>query len=44
MTTRPSSSDYHGTNKPIRLGEFATDADEFDTLVSKASGVQVVSA
>ncbi|QSE83583.1 PHP domain-containing protein [Rhodococcus koreensis] len=38
------SSDYHGTNKPIRLGEFATDADEFDTLVSKASGVQVVSA
>ena len=38
------SSDYHGTNKAIRLGEFATDADEFDTLVSKASGVQVVSA
>jgi predicted metal-dependent phosphoesterase TrpH len=38
------SSDYHGTNKAIRLGEFATDSDEFDTLVSKASGVQVVSA
>ncbi|MFC0454378.1 PHP domain-containing protein [Rhodococcus jostii] len=38
------SSDYHGTNKAIRLGEFATDPDEFDTLVSKASGVQVVSA
>ena len=38
------SSDYHGTNKAIRLGEFTTDADEFDTLVSKASGVQVVSA
>ncbi|RZL79379.1 MAG: PHP domain-containing protein [Rhodococcus sp. (in: high G+C Gram-positive bacteria)] len=38
------SSDYHGTNKAIRLGEFATDPDEFDALVSKASGVQVVSA
>ena len=38
------SSDYHGTNKAIRLGEFSTDTDEFDTLVSKASGVQVVSA
>ena len=38
------SSDYHGTNKAIRLGEFTTDADEFDTLVSRASGVQVVSA
>jgi len=38
------SSDYHGTNKAIRLGEFTTDTDEFDTLVSKASGVQVVSA
>ncbi|KAF0962177.1 PHP domain-containing protein [Rhodococcus sp. T7] len=38
------SSDYHGTNKAIRLGEFTTAADEFDTLVSKASGVQVVSA
>ncbi|OUS93770.1 PHP domain-containing protein [Rhodococcus sp. NCIMB 12038] len=38
------SSDYHGTNKAIRLGEFTTTADEFDTLVSKASGVQVVSA
>lgn len=38
------SSDYHGTNKAIRLGEFTTAAEEFDTLVSKASGVQVVSA
>ena len=38
------SYDYHGTNKAIRLGEFSTDTDEFDTLVSKASGVQVVSA
>ncbi|AWK73637.1 phosphatase [Rhodococcus oxybenzonivorans] len=38
------SSDYHGTNKTIRLGEFGTDPDEFDKLASKASGTQVISA
>ncbi|AOW94339.1 phosphatase [Rhodococcus sp. WMMA185] len=38
------SSDYHGANKGARLGEFSTSAEEFDKLVSKASGVQVISA
>ncbi|WP_194815291.1 PHP domain-containing protein [Nocardia sp. XZ_19_385] len=37
------SSDYHGANKTIRLGEFTTDPAQFEALVGKASGVAVVS-
>lgn len=38
------SSDYHGANKSIRLGEFTTDPDQFEVLVGKAGGVPVVVA
>ncbi|MGW4092763.1 PHP domain-containing protein [Nocardia sp. NPDC004750] len=38
------SSDYHGTNKTIRLGEFTTEATQFEKLVGKASGVPVIAA
>ncbi len=36
------SSDYHGANKTIRLGEFTTDPDQFEKLADKASGVPVI--
>ncbi len=36
------SSDYHGTNKTVRLGEFTTDPAEFEKLIGKATGVEVV--
>ncbi|MBF6327287.1 PHP domain-containing protein [Nocardia transvalensis] len=36
------SSDYHGSNKTIRLGEFTTDPEQFETLAGKASGVPVM--
>ncbi|MEU2041331.1 PHP domain-containing protein [Nocardia niwae] len=38
------SSDYHGTNKTIRLGEFTTDPAQFEKLVGKASGVPVIAS
>lgn len=38
------SSDYHGRNKTIRLGEFTTDPAQFEELVGKASGVPVITA
>ncbi len=38
------SSDYHGANKTIRLGEFTTDPVQFEKLAGKATGVPVVSA
>ncbi|AYF78600.1 PHP domain-containing protein [Nocardia yunnanensis] len=38
------SSDYHGTNKTIRLGEFTTDPAQFEEIVGKASGVPVITA
>ncbi|RJO80359.1 PHP domain-containing protein [Nocardia panacis] len=38
------SSDYHGANKTIRLGEFTTDPAQFEALVDKASGVPVIRA
>ncbi|WP_216898095.1 PHP domain-containing protein [Nocardia alni] len=38
------SSDYHGANKTIRLGEFTTDPAQFEKLAGKATGVPVVSA
>lgn len=36
------SSDYHGANKTIRLGEFTTDPAQFEELVGKATGVPVI--
>jgi hypothetical protein len=36
------SSDYHGTNKTVRLGQETTDPDQFDALAARATGVQVV--
>lgn len=38
------SSDYHGANKTIRLGEFTTDPTQFEEIVGKASGVPVITA
>ncbi|MGW4325737.1 PHP domain-containing protein [Nocardia sp. NPDC004573] len=38
------SSDYHGTNKTIRLGEFTTDPAQFEKLAGKASGVPVIAS
>ncbi|MBF6131814.1 PHP domain-containing protein [Nocardia otitidiscaviarum] len=37
------SSDYHGSNKTIRIGEFTTDPEQFEELVGKATGVPVIS-
>ncbi|GAA5042223.1 PHP domain-containing protein [Nocardia callitridis] len=39
---RTGSSDYHGANKTIELGEFTTDPAQFEELVGKATGVPVV--
>jgi predicted metal-dependent phosphoesterase TrpH len=36
------SSDYHGTNKVVRLGQETTAPEMLDALVDKASGSQVV--
>ncbi|OXM67281.1 phosphatase [Amycolatopsis vastitatis] len=36
------SSDYHGTNKTIALGECTTDPGQFEELVARATGSQVV--
>lgn len=36
------SSDYHGANKTISLGEFTTAPDQFEKLVGLATGVPVV--
>lgn len=36
------SSDYHGSNKTIALGEFTTDPAQFEQIVGKASGVPVI--
>ncbi|MQY19894.1 PHP domain-containing protein [Nocardia macrotermitis] len=38
------SSDYHGANKVIALGECTTDPAQFEKLVSKATGVPVITA
>ncbi|MBF6163712.1 PHP domain-containing protein [Streptomyces gardneri] len=38
------SSDYHGANKTIRLGEFTTEQAQFEKLVGKASGVPVIAS
>ncbi|MBJ8343597.1 PHP domain-containing protein [Antrihabitans sp. YC2-6] len=36
------SSDYHGSNKTVRLGEFTTDPAEFERLLATATGVPVL--
>ena len=36
------SSDYHGTNKTIALGQETTDPGQFEELVARATGSQVV--
>jgi len=38
------SSDYHGANKAIRLGEFTTDPAQFEELAGKATGVPVIAS
>lgn len=38
------SSDYHGANKTIRLGEFTTDPAQFEELAGKATGVSVIAS
>ncbi|RVW06092.1 PHP domain-containing protein [Rhodococcus spongiicola] len=38
------SSDYHGTNKTIELGQYTTAPESFDAIVARASGVPVLSA
>ncbi|WP_040837632.1 PHP domain-containing protein [Nocardia brevicatena] len=37
------SSDYHGDNKTIALGECTTEVAQFEKLVNRATGVSVVS-
>ncbi|MEV6555491.1 PHP domain-containing protein [Nocardia sp. NPDC051756] len=36
------SSDYHGSNKTIELGQFTTDPAQFEVLAGKATGVPVI--
>jgi predicted metal-dependent phosphoesterase TrpH len=38
------SSDFHGDNKPVRLGANLTSEDAYDALVERASGLAVVAA
>ncbi|MFF5990171.1 PHP domain-containing protein [Prauserella flavalba] len=38
---RTGSSDYHGTNKTIAIGQETTDPEEFEALVAQASGAAV---
>ncbi|SEP52612.1 hypothetical protein SAMN04489732_12183 [Amycolatopsis saalfeldensis] len=39
---RTGSSDYHGTNKTIGLGQDTTDPGQFEELVARATGSQIV--
>ena len=36
------SSDYHGSNKTVRLGQETTDPDMLDALIQRATGVPVM--
>jgi len=36
------SSDFHGGNKQVRLGEHLTAENAFEALVSQATGVEVL--
>jgi 3',5'-nucleoside bisphosphate phosphatase len=40
---RTGSSDYHGSNKTVGLGECTTEPGQFEALVAKATGVPVLS-
>ena len=40
---RTGSSDYHGTNKTIRIGQESTSPESFEALVSRTTGVPVLS-
>jgi 3',5'-nucleoside bisphosphate phosphatase len=39
---RTGSSDYHGTNKTIRIGQESTAPESLDALVARSSGVPVL--
>jgi len=39
---KTGSSDYHGTNKTIPIGAETTDPEQFEALIDKASGAQIV--
>lgn len=39
---RTGSSDYHGTNKSIRIGQELTAPGEFDALTAQATGTDIV--
>jgi predicted metal-dependent phosphoesterase TrpH len=41
---RTGSSDYHGTNKTIRIGQESTSQASFDALTARASGVPVLTS
>ncbi len=36
------SSDFHGTHKTVRLGDFTTDPEAYENIVSAATGVSVL--
>lgn len=38
---RTGSSDYHGTNKTLKIGQETTDPVEFDRLVARTTGIGV---
>jgi predicted metal-dependent phosphoesterase TrpH len=38
------SSDFHGANKTVRLGEHTTDPAAYEALVARATGAQVLAA
>jgi predicted metal-dependent phosphoesterase TrpH len=38
------SSDYHGTNKSVGLGDHTTDPAQFERLVARATGAQLLTA
>ncbi|CAM2998708.1 PHP domain-containing protein [Skermania piniformis] len=39
---RTGSSDYHGDNKTVRLGEYRTAAEQYERIVDRATGVPVI--
>lgn len=40
---RTGSSDYHGSNKTLKIGQETTDPVEFERLVARTSGSEVIS-
>ncbi|EHR59698.1 PHP domain-containing protein [Saccharomonospora cyanea] len=41
---RTGSSDYHGTNKTIAIGQETTDPDQFEALLARAGGTPVTAS